>query len=118
MLGRVRALSSSGLAPSELLDEIEAGLARSEGTDVARAELGLLRAFTLASAERPQAALHAARAWLDEGHTLRRDKVQRLAAGLALQLEGCEGALPYLEALGADDPEARAAVQNCTGDSP
>lgn len=113
MLGRVRALSATA-TPGSLLDEIALGLSRDQGTDAARAELGVLRVATLDAAGRPEEALAAARAWLDDDTSLRRDEVQRLAAGLALALEGCSGALPHLRALADTDDEAAAALTSCS----
>lgn len=113
MLGRVRALSATA-APTSLLDEIALGLSRDEGTEAARAELGVLRVATLDAAGRPEEALAAARAWLEDDTSLRRDEVQRLAAGLALALEGCSGALPHLRALADTDDEAAAALTSCS----
>ncbi|MCB9791686.1 MAG: hypothetical protein H6741_03075 [Alphaproteobacteria bacterium] len=103
LLARARLLDSQGEAPERLLVEL-ARAPRVEDPEL-QAELEAYRIELLARAQRPEA-LARARAWLDEGFTLRRAAVQRIAAGLALRAEGCVGARPHLTALADEDFDA------------
>ena len=114
MLGRVRGLARDGTGHDALIDEIDAGLEREEGSPEARVELGVLRISSLARSEARAEALADARVWLDAGHTLRRPDVLRIAASLALDLEGCPGAEPHLDALASTDLQAALALARCT----
>ena len=115
MVGRVRLLDVDGLPADELLAEIELGLTLPATGPIATNELQTMRVFQLDRAGRADEALAAARSWLDEGHDSRRAAVQRLAGSLALRLEGCDGARAHLQALAADDADARAALAACDG---
>lgn len=110
-LGRIQSVT---LGLPERLAEIDRAEALAQGTPEARAELGVLRIATLLEAQQPEAALAASRSWLERGSPVRRDEVLRLASALALQTEGCSGAVPLLRALAPTDPEARAALETCT----
>lgn len=101
------------LEPTARLGEIDRALGLVEGTEAARAELGVLRISTLLESGRRPEALSAARDWLAAGGTLRRPEVLRLAAGLALELEGCAGSLELLTELAPHDSEARVALTAC-----
>lgn len=111
-LARLRQLDAEQRPVAEL--EAERQRALTLPTDPpAAAELTRLEHVYLLRQRDETAALASARAWLDAGHSLRRNEVQRTAASLALQLEGCDGALPHLDALASTDPEAAHAAATC-----
>lgn len=103
LLARARALHAGGAAPEALLPELERAERLADGPLLA--ELRAWRVELLARAGDPRA-LPQARDWLAQGHQLRREAILRIAAGLALRAEGCDGARPFLSELAADDPDA------------
>ena len=93
LLARARSES-----PLEALATLDEGLAV-EPSAVIEGEIRALRLETLLTLERHPEALAEARTYLlDPGP--RELQVQHIAADLALQLEGCEGGVPQIEAMG------------------
>ena len=98
MLGRARALQDAGRDNDEVMDSIDRGLRLAEPGAVLN-ELRVLRMAVLAGQGRPDAALQEATSYLSDGSPQRREEVVGLAVSLALGIDDCDVARPYLEEL-------------------
>jgi hypothetical protein len=116
LLGRARALHSSGASAGLVLETIQAGLAQGKGEGPIHDELAVLRIQQLQAAGQPSEALPAARDYLAAGSTLRRAEVARLAAELLDDDSSCEDAAGILAALresGTIDAVPEALAERC-----
>ena len=116
LLARARALTREEGREGAVLESIQRGLEDTDADVAVVGELRVMEAETEARMGKPAAALAAARAYLALPVTPRRVSVTRLAAGLALEVEGCTGALSLLEELAATDLEAALRVAECAPD--
>ena len=124
-LGHGRALQQAGEAPEVVLDAIaHAGEVRAE--PAFRAELAVLRIESLSRLSRHDEALSGVEAFLADDALVgaaaehRPTELRRLAARAAVQVGGCERAMPWLDALnGSDEAEGVDLVQyaTCVGKS-
>lgn len=112
LLARANQLKKDGAPSREILDAVDTALPIASGPF--RAELLALQAETLLAAGRERQAWGVADAYLEAGGP-RRLEVLQIAASAALTVDGCAGALPYLQALeeaGAGEP---AQLERCEG---
>jgi len=112
LLGRATALMVQGAPAADLLATANAGLAV-EAPDALRHEFLGRRIRALADLDRDAEALADAERFLDAGlgEKERRTEIRRLAVDLAWNTGGCTAALPHLEQLAADAPDAASLVQ-------
>ena len=109
MLARARSLESN---PEDSLVAIERGLSLEPSAAIV-GELLYHQISTLESLQREAEALRAARAYLSDGGP-REMEVLRTAASLALEEEGCVGALPFLARLASTQEDAARYHEACT----
>ncbi len=112
LLTRARVLESQGAPADEVLRIAEAALALDAAPELLP-EIAVVRIRALASLGHSGEALAAAERYLEigMGDPGRRIEIRRLAAGLAWTTGGCVGALPHLERLATDAPDAGALVR-------
>jgi hypothetical protein len=107
LLGRARALHDAGAGSSAVMETLELGLNRSPAPAI-HTELSALRVALLAEGADPAAAVQAAREHLSRADAGRRAEVARVGAALGYALSGCEGAMPFVPELPAEEVAASA----------
>jgi hypothetical protein len=100
LLARARTLQDQGRNEA-VLDAVERGLSSQDLSPAIRGELLVVRVHALAELGDPAQALATARGYLREGGEPRTEEMRHLAAGLALGVEGCDGATPLWSELAA-----------------
>lgn len=113
LLARAEQLAADGASLDDRLATLDAAVAL-PASDAETASLGVARVEALLDHGRSADALAAARAVLDDHPPIHGAMLQELAATLALELEGCTGALPHLAALGPEHPRAAVVLDRCT----
>ena len=89
----------AGASPARILEVAQRGLALAPAAGPIHDELHVLRIEALNQLGRDEEALAAAEVYLAAATDLRRDEVRQIAARSALNSQGCEAALPHLDAL-------------------
>lgn len=115
---RALALSKAGASPTEVLDALDAGLARVEAADPLQAELEAARVQPLLDLGRAQDALEAAERYLAGPPRPRTQALRRVAASIALRHGDCARALGHLQALEAPTEDERRWIEVCAAEGP
>ncbi len=113
LLGRADALVGMQAEPELVLDTVVRGLGVAEAGSAVEGELLARRVEQEARRDGVDAVAEAARAYVDGGHTLRRDEVVRTAARLAVQAGRCGEGAAWLEEGAAAPLEDRLALARC-----
>lgn len=96
LLLRVAALATHGASHDDRIEALDRAAPKARPGSVAQGELMAHRAKALADAAMPDAALHAARAYLEAGHEARRAELWSFVARTEFERQGC-GAKDTLE---------------------
>ena len=107
LLGRARTLRDGGAPAADVLASLDGGLGAAPDT-VIHTELSALRVAVLAEGPDPSAAVSAAAEHLSHPDAGRRAEVARVGAALGYGLSGCDGAMPFLADLPAEEVAASA----------